>query len=412
MFASQKQMKKLFRFSESPNRSNANDIDETSLPSSFSSPHKKIAAVRGAESVYIESRGVMTTMEIKKHEQQYCKNKKQQYNQQSTKEQDSKILHHKQQQQQQQQCEHHNVFGSYPSDEYVMKHSYMYQGPSKDSNWVLPGRLLVGAYPHAPIDTSVSTDVNTENTNGGCTIHDFDVLSSILKKGITTFVCLAREYPIDIVDSSSSNSSSSRRPRAYFDVVRQIISDENYVKKLKFDMKNESFSNHVNNIDSHLDIVTEDNVTFVHYPIVDHKCTEDNYVIKLAYNLIKALERGEIIYLHCMDGSGRTGIMVSLLLHLIYGIDAQEAMSRCQLLYDIREGSKTTTTTATAAGTNSKEKDKQRTEKKRDEYNNSSSCDDSRCNIKSITLSPQTVLQRIQVQRIVENYSRSNQDEI
>ena len=54
-----------------------------------------------------------------------------------------------------------------------------YCGPTPESNWVLPGRLLVGAYPASE---------NDEET--------FALLSSILKCRVNKFVCLQQEYRI------------------------------------------------------------------------------------------------------------------------------------------------------------------------------------------------------------------------
>lgn len=51
-----------------------------------------------------------------------------------------------------------------------------YCGPTAESNWILPGILLVGAYPAT----------NDDN-------ETFELLSSILYLGITKFVCLQRE---------------------------------------------------------------------------------------------------------------------------------------------------------------------------------------------------------------------------
>ncbi len=51
-----------------------------------------------------------------------------------------------------------------------------YVGPTEESNWVIYGRLLVGAYP-----SSVHDDANTR------------ILTGVLRLGITTFVCLQQE---------------------------------------------------------------------------------------------------------------------------------------------------------------------------------------------------------------------------
>ena len=52
-----------------------------------------------------------------------------------------------------------------------------YCGPTPESNWVLPGKLLVGAYPASE---------NDEET--------FALLSSILNCKVNKFICLQQEY--------------------------------------------------------------------------------------------------------------------------------------------------------------------------------------------------------------------------
>lgn len=54
--------------------------------------------------------------------------------------------------------------------------SIQYVGPTNESNWVIPGILLVGAYPASQDD-----------------IETFELITSILKLGIRKFVCLQQE---------------------------------------------------------------------------------------------------------------------------------------------------------------------------------------------------------------------------
>ena len=60
-----------------------------------------------------------------------------------------------------------------------------YCGPTPESNWVLPGKLLVGAYPASE---------NDEET--------FALLSSILKCKVNKFICLQQEYKMQGVTES------------------------------------------------------------------------------------------------------------------------------------------------------------------------------------------------------------------
>lgn len=59
-------------------------------------------------------------------------------------------------------------------------------------------------------------------------------------------------------------------------------------------------------------------------------------VLQLAARLAARVARGEVLYLHCWGGHGRTGTVVSIMLHLMYGLSAEESMERCQFVHDIR----------------------------------------------------------------------------
>lgn len=62
------------------------------------------------------------------------------------------------------------------------------------------------------------------------------------------------------------------------------------------------------------------NLTFEHCPIVDCGVTDDAKVLDLSRKLVHCLSQGEKIYLHCWGGHGRTGTIVSIMLHLMYGV--------------------------------------------------------------------------------------------
>lgn len=59
-------------------------------------------------------------------------------------------------------------------------------------------------------------------------------------------------------------------------------------------------------------------------------------MLQLAAQLAARIARGEILYLHCWGGHGRTGTVVSIMLHLMYGLGAEECMQRCQHVHDVR----------------------------------------------------------------------------
>ena len=67
-------------------------------------------------------------------------------------------------------------------------------------------------------------------------------------------------------------------------------------------------------------IVDKEALSFIHFPIRDCGITDDERVLELARTLVKAIAEGEVIYLHCWGGHGRTGTLVCIMLHLMYSV--------------------------------------------------------------------------------------------
>jgi protein-tyrosine phosphatase len=91
-----------------------------------------------------------------------------------------------------------------------------------------------------------------------------------------------------------------------------------YFEDVKVVLKNKTkFSNLHNNPNV---VVDESTVGFIHFPIKDCSVTDDTRVLQLALRLVEDIHNGEVLYLHCWGGHGRTGTLVSIMLHLMYGV--------------------------------------------------------------------------------------------
>jgi len=141
--------------------------------------------------------------------------------------------------------------------------SDIYQGPTYESNWVIPGYLMAGAYPNK------------------------EEIKQILDKGINVFVSLQHEL------------GGLNAPRYEACLPEDII--------------------------------------FEHLPIPDRKTTDDNLVIPFVQKLAKYIQDEKILYVHCWGGHGRTGTIVSILLHLLWKINPEESMAYCQKTHDLRK---------------------------------------------------------------------------
>jgi len=137
----------------------------------------------------------------------------------------------------------------------------VYRGPTEESNWVMHGRMLVGAYPGA-VDDRTNTDV----------------LLRILELGVTTFVCLQSEYQHRGVTREDWETGRKLRPYIY-DAVRLL-------PRCRWPA------------DCCAAKPTE-GLHFLHFPIVDCSTANDTRVLELAHDLVGRLAAGENLYVHC-----------------------------------------------------------------------------------------------------------------
>ncbi|CAE7573343.1 Cdc14b [Symbiodinium natans] len=144
-----------------------------------------------------------------------------------------------------------------------------HRGPTKRSNWVVPGRLMAGD--RSSLDSEES-------------------LKAIFKSGVTTVVCLQTR--------------------------QETSAGVDYRKKAK---------------------ALQPNVSFVEQPIPDQEVTDDAMVEELVSQLLERLAGGEVLYVHCRGGHGRTGTICAILLGRMYKLSAAEAMARTQACHDARQ---------------------------------------------------------------------------
>jgi protein tyrosine phosphatase len=169
-----------------------------------------------------------------------------------------------------------------------------FQGPIPESNKVVEG-IYAGGFPG---------DVNDTFNN--------ILLIRILNYGVTKFVCLQKEYDTSTPKTVWLNTGV----RPYFQDVQHIVKN-----KTKFEL---------------LQIPVQE-VTFEHLPIKDLQTTEDYHIIMLAKKLVKDYYHGVKMYIHCWGGHGRTGVLVCIMLHLMYGLAPDEALDYCQALHSKRD---------------------------------------------------------------------------
>ena len=136
--------------------------------------------------------------------------------------------------------------------------------PIVDSYWVIPGRLLAGEYPGAPDDASARVK-----------------LQSILDAGVTAF--------IDLTEEGELNSYSSFLPDGA--------------------------------------ALGEQSVTHDRMPIRDLEVTSPSAMSVILDRMNILLEDGEVVYVHCWGGIGRTGTVIGCYMVQEMGMTGAEALA-------------------------------------------------------------------------------------
>ena len=88
-------------------------------------------------------------------------------------------------------------------------------------------------------------------------------------------------------------------------------------------------------------------VTFIHFPIDDFKTANSLPALaKLVHSLADRIRNGNVVYIHCLGGRGRTGLLAACLLGVLYDVSAEEALERVQAYFWTRFGRKEPTVTS------------------------------------------------------------------
>lgn len=173
-----------------------------------------------------------------------------------------------------------------------------FQGPLGETNWLIPGVVLLGAYP-AP------ADYDPDGAN--------DYLSEILGAGIDTFVCLNDEY-----GKNPNHYGYAELEGTLNEDGDDILYDAIGLPGLSSDFNKDR--------------------DFIHMPVKDMNTGDSTKIKELCKQLKQKICEGKHIYIHCTGGHGRTGTIAAILLYLLYPtITAEQALEYVQYAHDQRD---------------------------------------------------------------------------
>jgi len=148
-------------------------------------------------------------------------------------------------------------------------------GPTDDSNWLIPGLVLMTAYPG-----SLSENKGEEK------------VKKLLGAGLNCWVCL-----------QETNELKSFKP--YRPIIEKLQDNE---------------------------------IEFLHLPIVDNSITTDENIMGFIRDQLipRVKSRAVKMLIHCHGGHGRTGTVAALLLSHLYQLSANSALERVDMVHRCR----------------------------------------------------------------------------
>eukprot|EP00884_Botryococcus_braunii_P013378 jgi/Botrbrau1/22040/Bobra.0024s0052.1 len=222
---------------------------------------------------------------------------------------------------------------------YEDQHTY-----SSLANWLIPGSLMIGRYPHVEPSRCRTHDKGDEQ-----------IQELLEKAGIRTFVSLQAETPpqeemkvggvrgfIPYAPTAKIFIHTLTGPPSMEEMMG--LRNEHLNKFLPPKRRKASGpaeagmgTNGSANGAAALQALQAPKISFMHSPIVDLGIPSVEQMEELAADLQRRLEGGEVLYVHCWGGRGRAGTVGACLLVKAYGLSAQEALTRVQRAFDTRQ---------------------------------------------------------------------------
>lgn len=188
------------------------------------------------------------------------------------------------------------------------------------SNWLVPGKVMQGEHP--------LNDCCDSATDTSDSISRPSRIFSILEKaGCRTFVCLQAESAPCVYDSNDTSTVFLGGFQDWKTNSSLLKPYKNQVVSAVYELVKKSGKSFFN-------------PSFIHYGIRDFDVVDSlEGLSKLIDHLGRRVREGEILYIHCLGGKGRSGLVSACLLGEMYGfhtIEAEEALKRVEAYANLR----------------------------------------------------------------------------
>ncbi|KAK2964488.1 hypothetical protein BLNAU_404 [Blattamonas nauphoetae] len=232
-----------------------------------------------------------------------------------------------------------------------------FSGPTSKSNWIIPGRVLMSAYPETPseveklllsgVDTFVDLTTDGEGNKGPHSQH-FDYFTTAVRSVrmdqlLRMKATMEKERLMELESVQKQEEeerlqkkqkllktktmSQRQRREEMYKLQNEQIEQEHYVPLAseKIAIPERQFAQ---KLDSMIRIV---------FPIEEGQCGRDDETRMLIdFIANRLINNGSVICIHSLDGHGRTGLICTLLLIRLFNVSAVTALDALQKFHRCR----------------------------------------------------------------------------
>nr|CAG4709578.1 unnamed protein product [Naegleria fowleri] len=191
-----------------------------------------------------------------------------------------------------------------------------HRGPIDESNWLIPQRVLMSAYPG-----DLKPQVAQQK------------IETLIQRGINCFVCLQTENELKrfhpyrpLIEKFQVTSEKVLNHDESYGMIQQELSCSSSTNPTRSNLGANSNPTNSSTSSSNTSIIE-----YLHFPIQDAMIASDTQVMKFVQqDLIPRIVSNHHckILIHCWGGHGRTGTIASILLSHLYQLNAEESLQR------------------------------------------------------------------------------------
>ena len=157
-----------------------------------------------------------------------------------------------------------------------------------------------------------------------------DNLHKLFTEGVTTIVCLQHEMHIEHLTCKSIVRTTEK-------VLTQLSRSQEDLSYMESYFDN---ANIMSQTGKYPQFDKDYQFQVLHFPMLTHEggTTKDEEIMDWICQILSHLKSGELIYIHCLDGVSRTGVISAILLGCVYGMSSAEALDAVQRSRDSAAG--------------------------------------------------------------------------